>query len=181
MKLLAIQSSHTRNESTCITGCIATAIYIGMVVCMKCSHLCCSSCLCTLSASNTCASIPCMWTLIASSFIPTSFLFLQKVFNDFLFMLFFSFKNCYVCHPHTCSWCIILACAPTNGVQQLVHSAPSVFPAKNRRSEVTALLKRSSKGPSSENFLATGSFLKHNTYCITALGCLKKEDEQFWF
>ena len=38
--------------------------------CVKCSHLRCGSCLCTLSASNT--SIPCMWTLFASSFIHPS-------------------------------------------------------------------------------------------------------------
>ena len=38
-----------------------------------------------------------------------------------------------------------------------------------------------SKGPSSENFLATGGFFESNTYRIIVLGWLKKkeEDEQF--
>ena len=75
---------------------------------------------------------------------------------------------------------IILARAPMNGVQQLVHSAPSVFPAKNR-SQLCS--KRSSKGLPSESFLATGDLFECNTYHVTALGCLKKKEdaEQFWF
>ena len=36
--------------------------------------------------------------------------------------------------------------------------------------------KRSSKGTSSDNFLATGGFFECNTYHITALGCLKKKE-----
>ena len=45
------------------------------------------------------------------------------------------------CRQRTCIWCVnlrlmchasyyILACAPTNGIQQPVHSSLSVFPAK---------------------------------------------------
>ena len=32
-------------------------------------------------------------------------------------------------------------CAPTNGVQQPVHSAPSVFPTKKRRWQLSVMLK----------------------------------------
>ena len=70
-----------------------------------------------------------------------------------------------------------------NGVQKPVCSALSVFPAKKiagMRSQLHS--KQSSKGPSSENFLATMvAFLNATlTYHVTALGCLKKkEDEQF--
>ena len=41
--------------------------------------------------------------------------------------------------------------------------------------------KRSSKGTSSENFLAAGGFFERKTYHVTVLGCLKKKekDEQF--
>ena len=38
--------------------------------------------------------------------------------------------------------------------------------------------KRSSKVPSSENFLATGGFFKRKTYRVTALGCLKKKERK---
>ena len=59
------------------------------------------------------------------------------------------------CRLRTCSWCIklqlmchpILARALTNGVQQLIHSAPSVFFAKNHRSEVAVMLKMKLKQP----------------------------------
>ena len=40
--------------------------------------------------------------------------------------------------------------------------------------------KRSSKGPSSGNFLATGGFFERSTYRVTALGCLKKESQRWW-
>ena len=72
----------------------------------------------------------------------------------------------------------VLACAPTNGFQQLVQYAPSLFPAKNRRNEVTVMLKTKLKDPSSENFLATGGFFERNTYRIMVLGWLKKEEDE---
>ena len=81
-------------------------------------------------------TIPCMWTLLASSFIHPSlhlFDFCKKLFYKFLCRLFN--KNCYtVLRTHlrrfcmcTCGWAIILARAPMNGFQQLIHSPPSFY------------------------------------------------------
>ena len=65
-----------------------------------------------------------------------------------------------------------------NGVQQPVRSGPSVFPAKNRRSEITVTLKTKLKWTSSDNFLATGGFFERYTYRVTALGWLKKKERK---
>ena len=65
----------------------------------------------------------------------------------------------------------ILACTLTNGFQQLVQYASSVFPAKITGVRLQLCLKPGSKGPSSGNFLATGGFIERNTYHIMALGC----------
>ena len=114
---------------------------------------------------------------------PPSLHFFDFSFNKFLFMLFSAcFKNCYVCCPRTCGWCIILACAPTNGIQQLVHSAPSVFPTKKSHEWGHNFApKRSSKGLSSENFLATGGFFEHNTYSARLFEERKKmNNSDFW-
>ena len=50
--------------------------------------------------------------------------FCKKSFNiKFLFMLFFqlaSIKVVMQCCTHTCSWCIIHTCVPTNCIQQLL-------------------------------------------------------------
>ena len=71
-------------------------------------------------------------------------------------------------------------CALMNGVQQPVRSASSSFPQEVAGVRSQIHLKQSSKGPSSENFLATGGFFECNPYRVTVLGCLKKkEDEQF--
>ena len=64
-----------------------------------------------------------------------------------------------------------IARAPTNGVQQLVHSAPTI---EKCWSYVTVTLKTKYKAPPSENFLATCGCFERNTYHITALGWLKK-------
>ena len=60
----------------------------------------------------------------------------------------------------------------------LVHSAP-----RSKSAEVMSLSRStpSSKCTPQENSLATGGCFEHNTYRITALGWLKKEeeDEQF--
>ena len=146
-----------------------------MVACVKHIATRCGSCLCTLSASNT--SIPCMWTLLASSFILYPYIFFdfcKKSFIKILFMFFFSPKN-FMCHPRTCSWCIILARATMNGFQWLVHSALSVFPAKGK-SKLHS--KRSSKWSSPENFLHTGGCFERNTSRVQALGWLEKKEEE---
>ena len=68
----------------------------------------------------------------------------------------------------------ILARTPMN-VQQLQSSQQKSTGAKSQ-----SCSKRSSNLPSQENFLAFGGCLECETYCITALGWLKKEeDEQF--
>ena len=60
--------------------------------------------------------------------------FLLEIFLNLLFLLFFVTR----CRPSTCGWCVIRARAPTNGVQQLVHSAPTI---EKRWSYVTVTLK----------------------------------------
>ena len=45
-------------------------------------------------------------------------------------------------------------CALTIGVQQPVHSATSVFPAKNRRSEIAVTLRTKLKSPILREFPA---------------------------
>ena len=87
----------------------------------------CSPCLCTLSAS---ASI--------HPPIPTFGRFLLEIFLNFLFLLFFVTR----CRPRTCGWCVIRARAPTNGVQQLTHSAPTI---EKRWSYVAVTLKTKRK------------------------------------
>ena len=77
-----------------------------------CSHLRCRSCLCTLSSNNI--IIPCMWTLLASSFIHTSlhlFDFWKKICLVLLYQCLCNLF-CHVvppthlrlkCHPSTCT------------------------------------------------------------------------------
>ena len=60
---------------------LANKVHIHPWLCEMYSHLHCGSCLCTLSASNT--SIPCMWTLLARSFIPHPYIFLISARNLF--------------------------------------------------------------------------------------------------
>ena len=87
-------------------------------------------------------------------------------------------------HPHTC--------APMNGFQQPVHTAPSVFCAKKSASGTSQLHpKQSSNEPYPENFMTIGGCFECYTYRIMVLVWLKKEeqrkkernegDEQFWF
>ena len=71
-------------------------------------------------------------------------LFMETCFCSFLIkrtciVLIFVMRYC----PHNCGWCVIRTRvhALTNGIQQPVCSAPSVFPAKNYRSEVAVMLK----------------------------------------
>ena len=56
-----------------------------------------------------------------------------KIFLKSLFMLCFqlaSIKMAMRCHPCICSWHVIPACAPMNGIWKLVHSAPLNLPWK---------------------------------------------------
>ena len=66
-----------------------------MVACVKHITTRCGSFLCSLSASNT--SIPCMWTLLVSSFIPHPYIFLISarniLINSCIFMIDINTQN----------------------------------------------------------------------------------------
>ena len=65
----------------------------------------------------------------------------------------------------------ILYAAPTNGVQQLIHSVPDDRKLLELCRSYT--LKTKHKAPPTENSLATsGGCFKRNTYCATALSWL---------
>ena len=123
-----------------------------------------------------------LWRLVSVLFwllyIPCSIIVVN--YNSFWKLFWCTCSFFVMCRcPRTCGWCVILAHAPTNGVQQLVHSAPLI---EKRWSYVAVTLKAKFKMLPPENFLATGDCFECNTYHITALGWLKKEDdEQFWF
>ena len=84
-----------------------------------------------------------------------------------------------------CSLCVILACAPMNGIQQLVHSAPQFSLQKNAGGKSQLYSKMKLKRSFPENFLTTGGHFKHKIYRITAQGCMaeerNKEDDQLSF
>ena len=65
-----------------------------------------------------------------------------------------------VAHTLAVDVLIILAHAPTNGIQQLVHSAPSVFATKKQSDKSQVRSKQNSNGPSSENFLTVGGYFE---------------------
>ena len=92
---------------------------------------------------------PCFYTLSASASIhppiPTFGRFLLEIFLNFLFLLFFVTRCC----PRTHGLCIICARAPTNGVQQLIHSASMI---EKHWSYVTATLKTKSKSTTPREF-----------------------------
>ena len=85
------------------------------------------------------------------------------------------------CRPHTCGWCIIHAHTPTNGVQQLVHSAPTI---EKRWSYVAVTLKTKCKSTTPREFPGywwqfwTQHFSRYGTRLVEER---KKEDERFWF
>ena len=87
---------------------------------------------------------------------------------------------------HTCGWCVnlwlmhhpILAHASTNGVQWLVHSAPSVFPTKKSQEWGRSYAQNKAQKDYHTHHKIPGYwwlFFEHNTYHVTVLGCLKKE------
>ena len=115
---------------------------------------------------------------MASSSFPTS-LISEKIFVR---ILVYASKICHVMppmhlwlmhqlvvnsssYPSMCidEWCPTASTLPPQPSQQKISGV---------RSQLCS--KRSSKGKSSENFLATDGFFEHNTYHVTALGCLKK-------
>ena len=75
-----------------------------------------------------------------------------------------------MCHPRTCTL--------TNGFQQPVCSAPSVFPAESASGKSQLCSKQSSNKPSPENFLTIGVCFECYTYHVAVLGWMKKEEER---
>ena len=70
-------------------------------------------------------------------------------------------------------------CALRNGFQQPVHSAPLVFPVKKAQVVKPQLhSKQSSNDLFPENFMTIGGCFGCYTYCVTALGWLKKEEKE---
>ena len=68
-----------------------------------------------------------------------------------------------------------------NGIKQLVHFAPSVFPTKkvqevSRSYALKWTIPR--EFPDCDTSGCMGGYFKLNTYLITVLGCLKKEEER---
>ena len=127
---------------------------------MQCCGMC-SPCLCTLSAS---ASI--------HPPIPTFRRFLQE--NLFKFLVFCSFLLRGTAHALV---------VDVSSVQMHLQMTSNSYCAQQLKSaEVTSPLrsKQSTKAPPLENSLATGGCLECNTDRVTALGWLKKEEnEQF--
>ena len=96
-----------------------------------------------------------------------------------MFLLF-----CYAVPPTHLQLSIIRARALTNGIQQLIHSAPMI---EKHWSYVAVTLKTKRKSTTPENSLAAGGSFERNTFLVMVLDWLKKErkkerkkeDEQF--
>ena len=69
-------------------------------------------------------------------------------------------------------------CAPTNGIQQPEHSAPSLPRKKSASSKSQLHSKQSSNEPPPENFMVIGGCFKCYTHHVTVLGWLKKEERK---
>ena len=83
---------------------------------------------------------------------------------------------CYAVAPmHTWLMSHPRTCAPTNGFQQPVHSAPSVFPAKVQAVSSSYARSKAQMHHPPENFLTIGCYFN---YRVMALGWLKKEEER---
>ena len=148
--------------------------------CVKHSYLRCGSCSCTLSTSNV---IPCLWTLLASSYIQSFLTVCKKSFKNSCLCSFF-FRIIQLCvASHT--FVVIQHVYWQIGTYQLVHFAPRSSPQKSiwvKLQLQNVCLKPSSKCTLPENFLATGGCFEcntncvtANTNCVTAQGWLKKE------
>ena len=83
-------------------------------------------------------------------------------------------------HPSICSLCVILACELTNCIQQLVHWPPQSFPQNSEgvRLHLGHTTKLTEKNHIPRKFLATDCCFKRNTYHVTVLSWLKKEQEE---
>ena len=83
--------------------------------------------------------------------------------------------------PCNCSWCVIRARVHW----QMAYNSHMLCPLSLPRKKITGVRsqlcpKQSSKGSSSENFLATDGFFECSSYCVTALSCLKKKERRIW-
>ena len=118
----------------------------------------CGSCLCTLSASSV------IFYQLVNSNHP--FDFCKKCFKSH-YSGYFTTNSCFCSEAHIF---VVDACAPTNGIQQLVHvqSAPSSSPQKS--TEVKSLL--SSKGPPQ---IISWLLSTVQNWTLTVLGWLKKD------
>ena len=74
-------------------------------------------------------------------------------------------------HPRTCSRCIILVHAPTNGAHTL---CPLSLPYKIAGGKLQLCSKQSSKDRTQRISLTIGGCFKCNTYHVTVLSWLKK-------
>ena len=90
---------------------------------------------------------------------------------DFILLEIFCF--CFLlyaaCIAHACDRCVIRV--PTNGVQQLVHSAPQMPQSKKRWSYVAITIKTKCKSTTPREFAgySTGGSFKRKTFLVTAL------------
>ena len=84
-------------------------------------------------------------------------------------------RNCYMMLPRICGLCVILACVPTNGVQQLVHSAPSFFSVKKMQEVSHSYAQNKVQKDHLREF--SGCF-ECNIYHVTVLSRLKKKGKK---
>ena len=131
-----------------------------------------TSCFCTLSTSAFMH-----WTIPTWGRFLFRNLFMETCFCSFLIKKLQLFVTRY--RPRNCGWCVIRArvhwrMASNNQPPRPPQSSPQKIAGV--RSQLRS--KRSSNGPPSENFLATGGFFERNTYRVTALGWLKKKEER---
>ena len=123
--------------------------------------------------------------LLASSYIKSSLyicLISARKLLKFLFMHFMdntcdSWKIIMRCHPLICSLCVILARALTNGIQQLVHSAFSIFPAEKRSVELRRSYTQNQVWNAHPREFPGYWWLFWADWDM-ALGCLKKEERK---
>ena len=93
-------------------------------------------------------------------------------------MLFFQLPSVKVGCAVPPTHLLILAHAPTNGIQKLAHWPLCIPPQKKRRSLVAVMLKMNLKYTLPENFPVTGGCFECNTYCIMVLEEEEEEEEE---
>ena len=126
--------------------------------------------------------IPCMWTLLASSFIHSSLhlfdFWWKKIFSTFLFMLFFacSKNNCYPVLPtHLQLMCHLSTC--TDGWRQTA-STLCLLTLPSKQIQVVSCSYAQNNWPYQNNFLTIGGYFECNTYHGVVLGLLKNRQER---